>query len=459
LPAGEATPQPPPLLIAMPPRGDVFVGQMVTVPLVLTEEPSHPVPMLSEAKVNGEFIFSEQFVSVIRQQNVEYEGRTVQANVEDVTMTPLRAGPQRLVAQAFTYLTEPIPNQPGATRAQSTLLDTEPFTIEVKPLPEDGKLPGFLGAVGKFKIDPPELSTNTVRAGEPLTLSLIIRGSGNIGRITPPAAPSDKNWQSFPPNGENLAPGVAQQVGSVRFTYTLIPLNSHVSATPPIPFSAFDPDTKSYVDLTVPSVEITVKPGPESVTEQTASSPADLAKTTANSAEDDKDLVMAGLVKTPGRSAGSLVPLQQHWWFALCQLIPASALGGLWIWDRRRRFLREHPEVILKRRARRGLRRELRLAQRAADARDAAGFARGAAGALREACAPHGAANPDALVCADVLRELPAEEQRGTGAEMVRRTFAAADALNFGGTAREDAELIALKPDLERVLEQLRARL
>ncbi len=83
----------------------------------------------------------------------------------------------------------------------------------------------------------------------------------------------------------------------------------------------------------------------------------------------------------------------------------------------------------------------------------------GAINALREACAPHGAANPEALVCADVLRELPATERESRGGDIVRRLFTADDAIRFGGPVRDGSELLALRPELERVLEELKARL
>jgi hypothetical protein len=151
--------------------------------------------------------------------------------------------------------------------------------------------------------------------------------------------------------------------------------------------------------------------------------------------------------------------LQGQWWFGAMQLAPAALIGGLWGWDRRRKFLEQHPEVILKRRARRGLRRQLQLARRAAAERDAAGFVTGAANALREACAPHSAAHPNALVCADVLHELPEPKRNGPAAEAVRRLFSAADALRFGGPVREGSELLSLQPEIERLLAELRLRL
>lgn len=457
-PAGSTPPPRPPLLLATPPAGDIYVGEALTIHLVMTLEPPHQVPILQEPRVTADFIFSEQYVSPPRQETVVRDGETVPAIGEDVTITPLRSGPQRFVGQGFTYLTHQTPGQPGFTQPQNDLLDSEPFTLDVKPLPTDGQLPGFLGAVGQYKIDPPSLSSATVGAGEPLTLSVLIHGEANIGRIAPPAPPVSKDWQTFPAQSEDLEPEDAHRVGSVRFTYTLIPLNGHIKSTPPIPFSAFDPETKSYVDLTVPAVPVTVTGSGLPGSEQTASSPAAAGSSGGPGSAEDEEPIFAGLRKSPGSAVGGLAAIEGQWWFGALQLTLFFGLAGIWAWDRRRRFLREHPEVILKARARRGLRRQLRLARRAAAARDAAGFARGAAGALREACAPHERANPAALVCADVLEELPPAERQG-GGETVRRLFAAADALNFGGPSRDSAELLALQPDLERLLEKLEERL
>jgi hypothetical protein len=201
--------------------------------------------------------------------------------------------------------------------------------------------------------------------------------------------------------------------------------------------------------MTVPSAPLKVLPG-------LGETNAPVAET-ENTADSEREPVLAGLATEPGYAAASLVPIQQRAWFLMLQIVPAAALGGLWFWDSRRRYRELHPEVVLKRRARRGLRRQLRLARRAAAAGDTAGFAAGAANALREASAPHTAANPNALVCADVLRELPEPETRQ--GEIVRRLFAAADSLRFGGPDRNGRDLLALQPDLERLLEQMKERL
>ena len=61
----------------------------------------------------------------------------------------------------------------------------------------------------------------------------------------PPAAPRSRDWQVIadPPPATG---------------FTLIPLTDEAQETPAIPFSYFDPATGKYVDLTIPSLPVTV---------------------------------------------------------------------------------------------------------------------------------------------------------------------------------------------------------
>ena len=448
-----------PRLLVELPEGDVYAGQTIKVRVILLDPGDGSVQGLSQPHITGESIFSEP-MSFGRRDTIRHNGQTYPAFVNDVVITAMHEGQEQLVAQGHSMSTRMMGGQPGVFQSFNSLIDSEPVTLTVKPLPKEGLLPGFTGAIGSFQLDPPKLSTNEVRAGDPLTLAVTLHGDGNIGRLTLPQLQFLREWQTFPPVGDTSPSYVIMQRGFASFNYTLIPLNDHSKATPPIPFSYFDPKKAAYVDLTIPPVAVTVQPAPAEKIPHTQ-----LSRNTGPTLETDemsgheRDFVLTGLAETPGRSVSSLVALQGRWWFLALQLVPAAALAGLWGWDRRRRFLEAHPEVIRKRRAHRGLRRQLRLARRASAARDADGFVTGAINALREACAPHGAANPEALVCADVLEEIPAPQRQGRTGEIVRRLFGAADAQRFGGTTRDGADLLALQPDLERLLDQLRARL
>ncbi len=207
------------------------------------------------------------------------------------------------------------------------------------------------------------------------------------------------------------------------------------------------------MDLTIPSLPITVTPGTTAIDSQM------LAEANAASAADETKLSLSALAMTPGRGAGSLVPLQQRRWFLLLQPLPVFGFAGLWAWDRRRRFLEQHPDILLRRRARRALRRQRRALQKAVRARDSLRFANVAVSAMRVACAPHYAAEPRALVCRDVLDLLGETERAGRVGEVIRRFFTVADASIFSATGTDGNGLLSLQPELERVLEELEARL
>ena len=78
---------------------------------------------------------------------------------------------------------------------------------------------------------------------------------------------------------------------------------------------------------------------------------------------------------------------------------------------------------------------------------------------MRVACAPHYPAEPRALVGADILPLLPEPDRSGRPGEVVRRFFGVTDATRFATAPPNPADLLPLQPDLERVLQQLEARL
>ncbi len=459
VPAGATGVEQPPRLSVEIPEGDIYVGQTVPIQVVLTDPDGKTVRGLTRVEIPTEGILLDPMFYRQSRKVVTVEGKPVAAIVQEMYVTPIKSGELKLQAQAQALLARTTPGVPAQLPGYYPLLDTDPVTITVKQLPKEGELPGFTGAIGTFTLTQPHLSSNKIRAGEPLTLTVTIKGQGNLARMIPPKLEGLWEWQTFEPTSEAAQPQLVQQRGYCTYNYTLIPLSDQIKATPRIPFSYFDPARKAYVDLTIPPVPLEVSPaaGGAKLLPPGAASLAgggDDSRTTG-----ERDLVMNGLSETPGVMASSLTPLQHRPWFVVLQFLPALALAGLWFWDRRRRFLAEHPEVILKTRARQGLRHYRRQLRHAAMAQDARNFVKAAVNAMREAAAPHGAANPEALVCGDVLRAIPASDRHGKNGELVQRFFTAADVLHFGGTLPEGSQLLGLRPELERLLAQMRAQL
>jgi hypothetical protein len=421
---------------------NVFLGQPFRVRVALPASPANQVEALREIQFNGDGLMTDKTAMRQAIEPINLAGQIRPAFVCEMTVTPIAAGPLKFSAQGFTAgreFTGPISIRGAASLpygpAKYVLLVSEPAQINVRALPSEGELPGFTGAIGKFFSDAAQLATNRLRVGEPVQLKIAFHGEGDLSRFVPPAVPRSRDWQIIadPPPATS---------------FTLIPQTDEATSTPAIPFSYFDPELAKYVDLTIPPLPVTVVG--EGLPVQVAV------------ADDDEKsaapLKLSGLAATPGKTASSLKPLQLRGWFAGVQLAPVIGFFALWQWDRRRRFLEAHPEIVRRRRARRALRREKKQLQKAVASGDSENFLRHSVAALRVACAPHYPAHPRALVCGDVLEQIGAASENGRDAETVRRIFAADDA-QFAATPPTRGDLLALNSQMETLLQKLEAKL
>jgi hypothetical protein len=439
------------------PTNSLFVGQTVHARVLLPGSAGGVVQSLGQVQINGQGFIVDQTSAHARIEALPVgpDRRPVNTFVYELMLTLIGTGKLEMSAQGFAVGNRIIGGvvvpSPGAA-PQYTLVDSDPITLEVRPLPKGSEPPGFTGAVGTYSADPAELSTNVIRVGEPVKLKVKVHGDANVARLVPPSPPRVQDWQIFPATPDNTPPQIIRAQGAVTFTYTLIPLRQQIRVTPALPFCSFDPDRGVYQNLTINSVPVTVLPG---------AAPADLQALIQAEAADkapEEEPVLSGLSARPG-FAGGLAPTQQRAWFPLLHLLPAGALLALWFWDRRRRFLEEHPEIVMRRRARRALKRERRALERAASARDSVRFATAAVNAMKVAVAPHYPAEPRALVGADVLTILPETERSGRSGQTVRKLFSRDDELCFAGKPVDTAELLQLQPEIEGVLDHLEARL
>jgi hypothetical protein len=452
---------PPPLAVELG-ATNLFIGQAAPVSVLLPGFPGSSGSSASVIQLSGNGFIVDQGVAHQMIQALPRNGVNTMVYTYETLLTPLSAGTISFFAQGFVTVNRfggPVivnPNGGGMLIPQYTLLESEDMELTVKPLPREGELPGFTGAIGRFNIEPPVLSANALKVGDPVKLTIVVRSNripSNFARLVPPPPPQPRDWQVFASGSDGAPATFVQARGFAEFYYTLIPLTEKAESTPPIPFSCFDPIEERYVDLTIPPVKVSVAPG---------QLPADveaLVKSAPIRPEPEKLPVLSGLAAAPGRSVASLVPAQQRAWFLGLQLVPAFGLAGLWQWDRRRRFLEAHPEVILRRKARRALRKQKRRLHRAARSGDARTFAATAVDAMRTAIAPHFPADPRALVGRDVLQVFEGGDGNDSLKGVVQRFFTLSDETEFSTAPADLAPLLNLRPQLDQVLERLEARL
>jgi len=116
------------------------------------------------------------------------------------------------------------------------------LTVNVRPLPNEGKPSNFKGAIGDFQFKA-EVSPKEVKAGDPITLTMIISGAGNFDAVSSPVLVSKEGFKVYEPQAKQ---GQSTKV----FEQVLIPQSEAVTEIPKINFSFFNPQTGEYRLLT-----------------------------------------------------------------------------------------------------------------------------------------------------------------------------------------------------------------
>ena len=78
---------------------------------------------------------------------------------------------------------------------------------------------------------------------------------------------------------------------------------------------------------------------------------------------------------------------------------------------------------------------------------------------MRIGSAPHFPAAPRALVGRDVLEFLDESDRNGQSGEVVRKIFSTTDAAQFSTAAMDAGDLLAVRTELDRVLDRLEEKL
>ena len=132
--------------------------------------------------------------------------------------------------------------------------------ISIKPLPTP-KPASFNGAVGKYTIQS-EIKPQVLKTYEAATLSVVVKGQGNIKYIKAPQIQFPAQFDVYDPqNTANASPSGNNVSGTMTFEYTFIPQYVGKYEIPVTDFSYFDPAKGEYVTLSIPEYKLSVAKG------------------------------------------------------------------------------------------------------------------------------------------------------------------------------------------------------
>jgi len=137
-------------------------------------------------------------------------------------------------------------------------LKSTELPITILPLPSEGKPEGFDGTLGNFKLNV-EATPLEVKAGDPITLKMTVKGEGNLDSVKAPKLQSKDGFKVYDPQ-------VKESESEKIFEQVLIPESEKVTHIPQINFSFFNTRTGQYEVLTHNPIPITVSKADEAQT-------------------------------------------------------------------------------------------------------------------------------------------------------------------------------------------------
>jgi hypothetical protein len=149
---------------------------------------------------------------------------------------------------------------------------SDPITIDVLPLPEEGKTSQFTGGVGNFDVTA-TLDNTALKANSPVTLRVNVRGKGNTSLVEFPTVNWPKEIKLYETQGKskNLGQGNSEKT----FEVVLVPLQKGALEVPPIEFEFFDPESRTYVRKKTAAIPIQVAEGDPGSAPSFVSKPAE----------------------------------------------------------------------------------------------------------------------------------------------------------------------------------------
>ena len=140
-------------------------------------------------------------------------------------------------------------------------LSSDPLELTVIPLPKKGSPDNFSGLVGTFQMDF-QLAPSEIKAGESATLTVILKGRGNVSRMPDLKLPEMNRIKVYAdePVLKNES-GYEGLAATKTMKWALVPEKEGKYRIPRLSISYFDTENRQYQVIKTSSLSLSVLPG------------------------------------------------------------------------------------------------------------------------------------------------------------------------------------------------------
>jgi hypothetical protein len=199
--------------------------------------------------------------------------------------------------------------------------------VKVKPLPP-GAPPGIANAnVGSWQLSI-DVTPTSVELGQPITVKVILEGTGNVKNISPPKLTTPASLKVYDPTTtDKLTPNKNKIQGRRMMEYLVMPQRTGTFTLPALEFPYFDPRRREYDVTRTDPVTVTVEAGAGGVT-STGPQPTP----THDAANEQKNVLSASGLRPLRYQARFMAPSRVLWeqaFFLPAVLGPVGLLFGV----------------------------------------------------------------------------------------------------------------------------------
>jgi len=248
-------------------RSSVVVGEQITVRFLLSTQTELLNYQLAENPTFPGFWTEDvDLPENLDIKRVKIDGKLfTELTLMKKVLFPTTAG--RLSIPAVAYRVQVRRRSQGAlesfffTPTETLMRSSQPVSIDVRPLPEEGRPAGFSGAVGRFKLSV-EADRQDARVNDAVGLRVQIVGEGSLNAVDAPEIADLSDFKKYEPKVTTSSDVNRDTFRSEKtWDYVVIPLAPGEQEIPPVTFSYFEPEEKIYKEVTSERIPISVARG------------------------------------------------------------------------------------------------------------------------------------------------------------------------------------------------------
>lgn len=356
-------------------KSQAYVGEMIVLDVYLyAARQMTDLDVVREPGTEGFWV--ENLLPANRRlttEPVEVGGQAYdRALLRRIALFPIKPG-----ALAIAPAIVELEMSPGGffSRRRTVKRAAQPVKVEVLDLPRQGQPAGFEPAnVGRYNFKA-AVDRTEVKVGEPVTVTLTVRGEGNLRNAILPTVGEVPGFKTYAPETDvDVRTEGGQVTGTSSSRTLLIAKEPGEHVLPPVAWSYFDPQAREYRTAKSDAVKVAVRPGEAAAGGPVGAAPAEAAG--KDPGQDRLNRQLRSILSRADLEVDRGGPLAARPWFlAIVVLVPLAYLAVALASRTRRRLVENRAKSRSKRADAEALRRLAELGRNADDKEASAFFA------------------------------------------------------------------------------------